>query len=79
MPMRILVIGRSGQLATELRRLAWPDAAAVVACGREAIDVRDRDLVRDSIASTRPDVVINTAAYTAVDRAEAEFRGGVRR
>jgi dTDP-4-dehydrorhamnose reductase len=71
--MRLLVFGRTGQVATELARLARPGAGLAVAClGREAADLADPEACAAAIAGAEADVVINAAAYTAVDRAEAE-------
>jgi len=70
--MNIFVIGRSGQLATELPRAAWPATARITALGRGALDITDPDSIERAVAAARPDVLINTAGYTAVDRAEAE-------
>jgi dTDP-4-dehydrorhamnose reductase len=68
----ILVVGRSGQLATELSRYRWPAGTHVVALGRPELDIADRVAVLGAVERTAPSLVINAAAYTAVDRAEAE-------
>ena len=69
---RVLVIGRSGQLASELEALLaqrhWP---AVVA-GRPDLDLADASTIDRIFAAAKPDLVINAAAYTAVDKAESE-------
>ena len=70
--MNILVIGRSGQLATELVRWPWPAGTRVTALGRPEFDVGERRAVAEAVARTAPSMLINAAAYTAVDRAEAE-------
>lgn len=71
--MRLLVFGRSGQVATELARQA-PVMARVAAdltvLGRDAADLSDPDAARRAIAAHAPDAVINAAAWTAVDKAE---------
>jgi dTDP-4-dehydrorhamnose reductase len=64
----ILVFGQTGQVARELARLA-PDARFL---GREAADLADPAACAAAIRTLRPRVVINAAAYTAVDRAETE-------
>lgn len=64
---KILVFGSSGQVATELRRLA-----PVHALGRDAVDLANPSVCAEAIRVHRPIAVINAAAYTAVDRAEAE-------
>lgn len=67
---RWLVVGAGGQLGTDLRRvLADRD---VVALSRAALDVTDAQAVHDAIADAAPDVVVNAAAYTAVDAAESD-------
>lgn len=63
----VLVFGTSGQVATELRRLA-----PVQALGRDTVDLANPSACAEAIRFHRPTAVINAAAYTAVDRAEAE-------
>ena len=63
----ILVFGRTGQVATELRTLA-----DVVALGRAEVDLSEPAACAAAIHGHRPHAVINAAAYTAVDRAEEE-------
>lgn len=67
----ILLTGAEGQLATQLR-MDSPSWATVVAPTSAELDIRDQSAVEAMCASVRPHVVINTAAYTAVDRAETE-------
>jgi len=69
--MRVLVFGRSGQLATEIARRA-PAGVTLDIAGRERADLEDPDACGALIRATAPDAVINAAAYTAVDRSEAE-------
>ena len=71
MSLRALVFGRTGQVAVELQRLAGPDFE-VEALGRDAADLADPASCAAHVARSRADVVINAAAYTAVDRAESE-------
>lgn len=68
----MLVTGGSGQVGAALRRLGWPKGWRVVAPGRDELDLTDADALRAHVASRRPAVVINAAAYTAVDRAESD-------
>jgi dTDP-4-dehydrorhamnose reductase len=68
----ILVIGRRGQVATELARTTWPVDASVIALGRNQLNVADADAVRNAITAVKPRILINASAYTAVDRAEDE-------
>ena len=65
--MTIMVFGRTGQVATELQRLA-----DVVALGRDEADLSNPAGCAAAIRSHAPRAVINAAAYTAVDRAEEE-------
>lgn len=69
--MRVLVFGQTGQVATELARQAGADIA-MTCLGRDSADLSDPDACAAIIADTETDVVINAAAYTAVDRAESE-------
>ena len=69
--MRIAVTGSKGQVATSLIERAGAEAE-VVALGRPAFDLADRASVLAGLEAARPDVIVNAAAYTAVDKAEAE-------
>ena len=69
--MRIAVTGSKGQVATSLIERAGR-RAEVVALGRPAFDLTDRSSVIAGLEAARPDVVVNAAAYTAVDKAEVE-------
>jgi dTDP-4-dehydrorhamnose reductase len=68
----ILVFGHSGQVATALREAALPAGWSVRTVGRAEADITDADAVESIVASSGADLVINAAAYTAVDRAESE-------
>jgi len=70
--MKLLVLGAGGQVGHELCRLAWPDGYSVAAFDRGGVDIAQREPVFAAVARERPDIVINAAAYTAVDRAETE-------
>lgn len=69
--MKILLFGTTGQVGAELSS-ALPSLGEVVGLDRAAVDLGDPAMVRAAIGRERPDVVVNAAAYTAVDRAEAE-------
>ena len=71
MTLRLLVFGRTGQVATELGRLAGPDLA-VETLSRDDADLADPAACAARIRETAADVVVNAAAYTAVDKAESE-------
>jgi len=66
----ILVTGGGGGLARALAACEWPGKYKVVAPSRQALDICDVEQVESAIATIRPAVVINTAAYTKVDLAE---------
>jgi dTDP-4-dehydrorhamnose reductase len=66
--LRVLLTGRSGQLGSELERLL----DEVVATDRATLDLEDNDAIRERVREVRPQVIVNAAAYTAVDRAESE-------
>lgn len=70
--MKALVFGSSGQVATELRRRAKTHDIAIEALDRSQADLSDPMGCADAVRQTDADVVINAAAYTAVDRAEEE-------
>ncbi|MBP1804941.1 dTDP-4-dehydrorhamnose reductase [Rubellimicrobium aerolatum] len=69
--MRLLLIGRTGQVATEILRRA-PEGVAVTALGRDVADLSDPAACAAAIARAEADAVVNAAAWTAVDRAESE-------
>lgn len=68
--MRLLVTGAGGQVGHALSRAATPEGWRLVALGRAALDVCDEAALERALDSSRPDVVINAAAYTKVDQAE---------
>jgi len=70
--MRILVAGRSGQLARSLFEANKPAHWRVILAGRPEFDLMSAEMVRRQFEQNRPDLVINAAAYTAVDKAEEE-------
>ncbi|MEG9529554.1 MAG: dTDP-4-dehydrorhamnose reductase [Hyphomicrobiales bacterium] len=70
--MDILVLGGAGQVGTELQALSWPGDVSVHAPGRADLDITDPDAVAAALAARDYRVVINTAAYTAVDKAESD-------
>jgi dTDP-4-dehydrorhamnose reductase len=70
--MRVLVTGAGGQVGHELRRLRWPAGYEVAAYDRAGLDIAQRDAVFAAVASERPGIVVNAAAYAGVDKAESE-------
>ena len=69
--MRILVFGRSGQVATALAR-QQTSGHFVVCVGRPEADILDQQNISDHIEHETPNLVVNATAYTAVDKAETE-------
>jgi dTDP-4-dehydrorhamnose reductase len=69
--MKILLIGKNGQVGWELRRTLAP-LAEVVAVDYPEINLTDTPALRQFVAGMHPSVVVNAAAYTAVDKAETE-------
>lgn len=69
--MRILLLGKHGQLGWELHRTLLP-LGQVVALDYPEIDFAKPDLLRQMVRETRPGLIVNASAYTAVDKAEAE-------
>ena len=70
--MDILVLGGAGQVGTELQALSWPGDVSAHAPGRADLDITDPDAVAAALAARDYRAVINTAAYTAVDKAESD-------
>lgn len=70
----LLVFGSQGQVGQELTRLADSRKVPVVDLSRTDADICDSGLVAKVVALHRPGVVVNAAAYTAVDRAETESK-----
>lgn len=68
---RLLLFGRRGQLGTELVQALSPKED-IVALSHNEVDLTDQDAVRQAIRAAEPEVILNAAAYTAVDRAESE-------
>ncbi|WP_038050732.1 dTDP-4-dehydrorhamnose reductase [Thioalkalivibrio sp. ALJ1] len=69
--MRILLFGAGGQVGCELRE-TLASLGSVRTLTRSEIDLTDVDALRQVIRAAQPDVIVNAAAYTAVDRAEEE-------
>lgn len=67
--MKVLVTGNKGQVALALASLDVPDLD-IIALGRPELDIADETSVARAFAAVRPDIVVNTAAYTEVDKAE---------
>jgi dTDP-4-dehydrorhamnose reductase len=71
--VRWLITGAGGQLGTDLRHaLAGESGEDVLALRRDELDIADSTAVAKAVADFAPDVVVNAAAYTAVDAAESD-------
>src|SRR5215475_544971 len=69
--MRVLITGSGGQIGRALLK-SVPENVSAVGLTRADLDISDPQAVTSSIQRHRPDLIINAAAYTAVDRAESE-------
>jgi len=69
--VRALVTGASGQVGRELQSTC-PEEVDLTACDRRQLDITREDQIRRVLDEVRPDLIVNAAAYTAVDRAERE-------
>ena len=69
--MKILLTGSHGQVGFELNK-KLSALGEVIATDREELNLEDSQTIRSFIDQTRPDIIINPAAYTAVDKAESE-------
>ena len=68
---KILITGKNGQVGFELQRALAP-LGEIIAVDRSECDLADLDALRAFIARVQPDVIVNPAAYTAVDKAESD-------
>jgi dTDP-4-dehydrorhamnose reductase len=73
----ILVTGVNGQIGFELKR-TLQGLGRVVALDRGALDLSDLERVRDAVRELKPSIIVNSAAYTAVDMAETDVDQAVR-
>lgn len=69
--MNALIIGKNGQVAWELQQTC-PEHITAKAFGRDDIDITDPASIEAIVSSLQPTVIINAAAYTAVDKAESD-------
>jgi dTDP-4-dehydrorhamnose reductase len=69
--VRILLTGRNGQVGWELER-TLQSHGTVIATDRTTMDLADDDAIRRVVREARPQIIVNAAAYTAVDKAESE-------
>ncbi|MHB1438818.1 MAG: SDR family oxidoreductase, partial [Thiobacillus sp.] len=69
--MKILLTGVNGQVGWELQRALAP-LGEVIAADRSRLDLADTSSIRRAVDAIAPDLIVNPAAYTAVDKAETE-------
>ena len=69
--MKILLIGNTGQVGSELQQ-TLPKIGEVVSLSRSELDLCDRQQIQQQISKNKPDIIVNAAAYTAVDKSETE-------
>jgi len=70
--MKVLVIGKNGQLANELIS-EKPQSIELLCLGRTDIDITSTESLHKSISAFKPNIIINSSAYTAVDKAESDI------
>jgi dTDP-4-dehydrorhamnose reductase len=68
---KILILGKQGQVAWELQR-TLASLGHITVCGSQDLDLANPDMIRTQVRSIQPDIIVNAAAYTAVDKAETE-------
>ncbi len=72
--MKIVIFGGAGQLGSDFQRMARLEGIDVISCDLPEIDITAEAQVLDAVKHHSPDIVINAAAYTAVDKAEQEAK-----
>lgn len=75
--MKILVTGKNGQVGYELER-SLQGLGQITALNRDEMDLANFDNIRAVIRAFRPDLIVNAAAYTAVDKAESESESAMK-
>jgi dTDP-4-dehydrorhamnose reductase len=68
----VLIVGSAGQLGFELTRAAWPAGYRISGVDLAELDITDASAVARQIEARSPELIVNAAAYTAVDRSEDE-------
>jgi dTDP-4-dehydrorhamnose reductase len=74
----ILLTGANGQVGYEVNRLAAARGCALIGLTRQQLDIGDGEALEQIVSQLHPSVIINAAAYTAVDRAEQEVEAAMR-
>jgi dTDP-4-dehydrorhamnose reductase len=68
---KILITGKNGQVGWELQR-SLASFGQIIAIDADEMDLADADAIRRTVRDVRPDIIVNPAAYTAVDKAESD-------
>ena len=71
--MRILVTGANGQVGNSFKRINLPSKFEIIPLDRSQLDISDRDSIKKTLAKIKPQLLINAAAYTNVDKAEDDY------
>jgi dTDP-4-dehydrorhamnose reductase len=69
---KVLITGGAGQLASALQHHHLASTVQMQVCSRSQLDITQVDSIQQAIAHYQPDIIVNCAAYTAVDKAEQE-------
>ena len=69
----VLVLGAGGQVGRELMRRPAPRGFALLGLTHAQADIADRNVIEEAVQRHRPDIIVNAAAYTAVDKAESDL------
>jgi dTDP-4-dehydrorhamnose reductase len=70
-PLRIMLTGKNGQVGWELQSAMAP-LGEVISLGRDELDLEKQEQICEMVRRIKPDIIVNAAAYTAVDKAEEE-------
>ena len=70
-PLKILISGKTGQVALELQK-QLAGLGELIVLGRDELDLTQPEQIRQQVRAQTPDLIINAAAHTAVDKAESE-------
>ncbi|MFZ2314594.1 MAG: dTDP-4-dehydrorhamnose reductase [Gammaproteobacteria bacterium] len=74
---KVLITGGQGQLSMALQHHSQAMSVHLIACSREQLDITQQISIEQAIAEYQPDIIINTAAYTAVDKAEQDHEAAL--
>jgi dTDP-4-dehydrorhamnose reductase len=72
--MKVLITGANGQLGQDITRICRTKKISCLAADSKTLDITDKNSVDEAIRTSSPDIIINCAAYSAVDLAEEEWK-----